>query len=102
MNTQNMFDKIMNNTLSTYLNGEKFESDKEDEIFWEQVHPNEQKIISQKVDDVRKCLIKYLDKAIMSDDINNLELSQIQNELLIKIQIVNNHLELEQLKQIVV
>lgn len=91
----------MNNTLSTYINGEKFQSDEEDERFWEQVHPSEQKVISQKVDDVGKCLIKYLDNAIISDDINNLELSQIQNELLIKIQIVIKHLELEQIKQTV-
>lgn len=96
-----MFDQIMNNTLLEYINGEKFQSDKEDEKFWEQVNPNEQKVISQKVDDVSKCLIKYLDCAIISDDINNLQLTQIHNELLIKIQIVNNHLELEQVKQIV-
>lgn len=95
-----MFDKIINNILLTYLNGDNFENDEEDDIFWEQVRPNEQKIISQKVDDVRKYLIQYLDVAIISDDINNLQLSQMKNELLIKIQIVIKHLELEQMKQI--
>lgn len=98
---QTVFDEIINYIISSYVHGKAFENDEENDKFWMKVHPNHQAVILKNIDDVRECLINYLNNACILSDVNNSQLSSIMNELLAKINMVNKDLELEQMKQII-